>query len=392
MPKVVYKDTQGANQEFDLEVSAYRAAKEEFLTLPQWLSLHYPTNDKQYGSTFEQLMAGSNMFLHSDPSNGIRPPTLNHILRGDASFNAGTIVRDASPVSRILFPAVVLEQMESGLKDNNDSYVSMFESLIAVKDSVNGPRFEQPIINYSNGSQGPTSMRSQPISQLAHPAAMISITASDVARAIPTFSLGMEISDQALQASTLDLVTLALSRQAEIERAARVDEFIKAFHGGDLDMGQAALVAVTTTSLDSAASGGAVTQLSWMKFLRRNFKKRRIDWVMCDLATALAIENRTNKPTVEKDDPTSTRIDALATVRNPSWSGVNIFLLDDGVITAGQVLALDSRYAIRRVRNSQADYAATEEFVLKRGQAMRFDFGEVAYRLFDDAWDLLTVA
>jgi hypothetical protein len=129
-----------------------------------------------------------------------------------------------------------------------------------------------------------------------------------------------------------------------------------------------------------------------MKFLRRNFKKRRIDWVMCDLATALAIENRTNKPTVEKDDPTSTRIDALATVRNPSWSGVNIFLLDDGVITAGQVLALDSRYAIRRVRNSQADYAATEEFVLKRGQAMRFDFGEVAYRLFDDAWDLLTVA
>jgi hypothetical protein len=43
------------------------------------------------------------------------------------------------------------------------------------------------------------------------------------------------------------------------------------------------------------------------------------------------------------------------------------------------------------VRNSQAEYQAAEQFVLRRVQALRFDFGEIVYRLFDEAWDSLTI-
>lgn len=391
MPKVTFKDAAGANQEIELDGKVYAEARDNLMTVPQYLQAKYPTNVEQDGTCFEQLLAGAGLFVRADPANGIRPPRIAEIVKGEAIMNAGIIVRDASPVSRILFPAVILEAMENGLKDNTDSYVAQFDSMVAVNDSINGPRFEQPIINYSNGSQGPTQMRSRPIGQNSLPPAMLSITVSDVAKAIPTFSLGMEISDEAMKASSLDLVSLALARQAEIERAARVDEYIKAFVAGDVDNGQSALTPVDVTTLDAASTGGTLTQLAWIKFLRRNFKKRRIDWVMCDVATALKIENRTNKPTVEKDDPTSTRIDALAKVSNPSWQGVKIFLLEDGILDQGKILAIDSRYAIRRVRNVQADYAATEQFVLKKSEAMRFDFGEICYRLFDDAWDLLDI-
>jgi hypothetical protein len=55
-------------------------------------------------------------------------------------------------------------------------------------------------------------------------------------------------------------------------------------------------------------------------------------------------------------------------------------------------VGLDSRYAIIRARNVAADYAAVEEFVLRRAKAMRFDFGEVVYRFFDSAYEVMNIA
>jgi hypothetical protein len=386
--KLKFIDAEGATQEADLEVSIYREAADNQMSVPQLINTRFPTNADKHGTAFEQFMANTGMFLHADGRYGIRPPTMEQIINGTAVMNAGTIVREASPVSRILFPAVFLEAVENQLKDDTDSYVAMFDSMVAVSDSINGPRFEQPVLNYSK----PEGARSQAISQLAYPPSMLSITTADVARKIPTFSIGMEISDEAKKASTLDFVALALARQAEVERAARVDEYITSFLDGDLDMGTAALTPVTAQSLDALnTTTGMISHLAWVKFLRRNYRKRHIDWVMCDLATALKIENRSGKPVVTTDNPNSNRIDALAQVANPQWQGVKIFLLEDGTIPTNTVLGLDSRYAIRRVRNNQAEYAAVEQFVLKKSEAVRYDFGEVAYRMFDDAWDVLSL-
>jgi hypothetical protein len=105
----------------------------------------------------------------------------------------------------------------------------------------------------------------------------------------------------------------------------------------------------------------------------------------------MAIENRTGRPNVQTDDPKSPRINSLMELINPLWpSKVKLFLTLDSSWPAATIMGLDSRYAVRRVRNLLADYTAIESFVLRRAQAMRFDFGEKVERLFDEAFDSLT--
>jgi hypothetical protein len=385
--KMNYFDASGATQEIDVEADIYKQASDARLTVPQLLGQKYPTDAKRFGSTFEQLMASTGLYQRVDDAYGIRPRTMDQVL-GTEKLSAGTIVREATPASRIIFPAVFLEAVENKLKADTASYVATFDSLVAVNDSIAGARFEQPVLNYSK----PEAARSQAIAQLAMPNAMLNITISDVARRIPTYSLGLEISFEALKSTTLDLVSLAVARQAEVERASRVDGYIGAFLNGDPDVEMLALTQVKANTFDATiTTAGALTHKAWVSWLRKNYRKRHIDWVICDLAAALAIENRTGKPVITTDNPNSARIDALAQVANPQWQGVKIFLLEDGVIPANTIIGIDSRYAIRRVRNSQADYAAVEQFVLKKSEAMRYDFGEVAYRLFDDAWEVLSL-
>jgi hypothetical protein len=141
----------------------------------------------------------------------------------------------------------------------------------------------------------------------------------------------------------------------------------------------------------SITTNGTLTQKAWVSWLRQNFRKRHIDWVFCDLATALAIENRSGRPIVTQDDPNSPRINPLPHVSNPQWQNVQIFLMEDGLIPTGTIMGIDSRYAIRRVRNAQASYQAIEQYVLRKSEALRWDFGEVAYRMFDDAFSVLSL-
>jgi len=388
--KVSFLDENGARQELGLESSVYKAAHESNMTVPQYINRTYPTRADQYGTTFEQLCASAGLFMHRDKQFGLRPPTVAQILSGKAAapMTAGTVIHDADPASRILFPAVILEMIESKLQVDRTTAPAVFDQLVAIDDSVAGDKVEQPVIDFTR----PEGARMQGISQLALPAAMLTITVSDVSRRIPTVALGMEISDEAQRATTLDLVALAVGRQAAVERASKTDEYIAAFLNGDLDVGQSALSQVRAKTLDSTiTAAGTLTQTAWIKYLYRNFKTRVIDWVICDLSAAMSIENRTGKPVVTTDDPNSPRIDALAHIVNPGIRDVKIFLVEDGVIPANTIMGLDSRYAIRRIRNSEAQYQAVEQFVLRRGTALRFDFGEIAYRLFDTAFDVLSL-
>jgi hypothetical protein len=387
---VKFIDADGKNQEVELGAEIYREAADNQMTVPQYLNRKYPTDAEKHGTAFEQFMAGLGMFKHRNDAYGIRPPSVDQIVRGESAqaMTAGVIIRESNPASRILFPAVLLEAIENQLKADTGGYVSQFDKLVAVNDTVDGDRVEHPVLNFSR----PAAARSQGIAQLALPASMLSITVSDVSKKIPTFSLGMEISDQAKKATSLDFVALATARQAETERAARVDEYIAAFLAGDADVGYSALSTTNADVFDTTITAdGQLTHKAWIKFLRTGYRTRHIDWVFCDLDAALAIENRTGKPVVTGDNPTSNRIDALAQVANPQWQGVKIFLMEDGVVPANTIMGIDSRYAIRRIRNSQAEYQAVEQFVLRRSEVIRFDFGEIAYRMFDDAFDVLTL-
>lgn len=389
MAKVSFRDVDGTLQEVDLQTTVYREASDNAMSVPQFINNSYPTDPEKHGTAFEQFMASSGLFLRSDNKFGIRPPSMKEIFEGQAAMSAGLITREAAPASRILFPSVILEAVENKLRAQTDSYVALFDGLVSRTDTITGYKFEQPVLDYS----GPEAARMRPIAQGATPHTMLTIKASDVTRKIPTYSLGMEITKEAQAATSLDLVTLALVRQAEIERAGIIDTAVAAMYGGDVDAGYAALSATTVNSLDSTVANGSglISHKAWVKWLRKNYRTRHIDWVFCDLAAAMAIENRSGKPVVTGDNPTDVRIDALAQVANPAWQNVKIFLLEDGLLPANTVMGIDSRYAIWKVQSSSADYSAVEEFVLRKTTALRFDMGYQYYRQFDAAFELLTL-
>jgi hypothetical protein len=318
---------------------------------------------------------------------------MDEILNGKGMEAGGVTVKDGVPASRILYPAVFLLAIEDKLVSNLTMTADAFEGMIAVDESINGDRYEQPLLNFSK----PEAARSQGISQLAAPASMLTITSRDVARRIPTFSLGLEISDQALKASTLDIVALSLARQAAVQRNERAQNYMLALFNGDIDNNDDTLANLglvqTSASFDSVATGGVFTQKAWMKYLMNNGTKRTITHIVTDIDSAMKIENRTGKPTIFGDDPKSPRIDTQFHLMNPTWAvNPQIFLTQDAAWPAATIMGLDKTAAIRRVRNLTADYQAIEALVMRRSQQMRFDFGEAVERLFTDAYGCMTLS
>lgn len=380
------KDRDGANVVVPVLPSLYEDAFKANLTVPQYLNRAYPTDASAFGTAFEQICAASGLVLHADKAYGLRAPNLASVLDGSAMINAGVITREGVPASRILFPAVFLEVMENKLATERTSQPAIFETMIAIDNTIAGERFDQPKLDFTNVE----SARSQGIAQLAAPISMLRITASEVSRKIPTFSLGLEISDQAAKVVNIDLTALGLARQVEVERDVRVEGYLSALNAGDVDVGITALVPVTSSTYNGAATTGVLTQKAWIKFLANKRRTRKLTHVYCDIDTALKIENRSGRPNINTVE-VLTAFSASGIPLNLGIGDVKIFIVEVGVVPSNTIVGLDAKYAIRRVRNSEAEYQAAEQFVLKRSTAMRFDFGEIVYPLFPEAFDVMLI-
>lgn len=387
-------DAKGDTQQLALDVTMYKIAADNNMSFQQYINTKYPTNTEKYGSTFQQLMASEGIFVKPNRELGIRPSTMAQIMDGTPRIEAGINVKDAVPASRILFPAVFMQAIEDKLVANLSMTANAFDSLIAYDESITGERYEQPQINFSKPEAG----RHQGASQLAAPPSMMLITTSDKAYKIPSFALGLEISDQALKATTLDFVAMSLARQAAVERNERAINYMLALFNGDVDNGDGSLSSkglVDNSSIfDAAATGGVLTQKAWMKYLFKNGTKRTITHLVTDFDTAMKIENRTGKPVIVGDDPNSTRIDTQFNIMNPAWAkNPDLFLMPEGSAwAANTIMGLDKNWAIRRVRNLSADYQGIESYVLRRSSAMRFDFGEHVNRMYDEAYGCMVLA
>jgi hypothetical protein len=181
-----------------------------------------------------------------------------------------------------------------------------------------------------------------------------------------------------------------------VERNERANEHLLAMLNGDADVGQGSLASLSKVknadTFDSTiAANGALTQTALIKWLYTNSRKRRITHVVTDIDGALAIENRTGKPTVQTDNPTSPRINAEASVINTTFGDFKVFITDDTNWPANTIMGIDARYAIQRVTSTNASYEAQEQFVLTRSSAMRFDYGTLSRRLYNDAFDVLAL-
>lgn len=387
---LVVRDAQGNNQQVDTSISMYREASDRGQSLPQYLATKYPTNAAKDGTAFEQLLEQSGVFVKGNKEFGFRPSTLEDVLNPK---EAAAITREGVPASRWLFPAVILEVIENKLNVNYDVNPAALSSMIAKEDAINGERWERPVISYA----AVETARGAPVAQLAMPNAMMTITASDKAMRIPTWGIGLEISEQAQKSTTLDLVGLAVARQAQVEANERANGYILSLLNGDSDMGMAALSTFagkvqTSASINGSALGaGVLNQKTWMTWLSQRSNKRMITHVVTDMAGAMMIEGRANKPVITTDNPNSPRIDTLMSVMNPKWpSNVQIFITDDVNWPANTIMGIDSRYGIHRVTSLTAQYSAIEQFALKRSTALRIDKGEMVYRLFDEAFEVLT--
>lgn len=386
-------NAKGENHEFEVSLDVIKAAADNRQSVRDYINSTLDTDASKYGDAFSQLCASEGIVLIPQKDYGMRAPSLQSVLSGRPILEAGAIVRQPSSQARaLLMPAIgalVEDKLVADLNMNADE----FDSLVAQDDTIADEWLLWPEINFN----GPEAARSQVTSQLAKPATMMSITTSEKSIRIPTFSLGIEWSEQATKYIQLDLLALAIARQVAVERNDRANQNLLMMLNGDADIGQGSLSSLgkvtTAVSLDSAATTG-ITQKAWMLWLYQNSKKRKLNALVTDIAGAMALEGRANKPVITGDNPNSPRIDANVSVKNPTWnSDLPIFIVDPSVgWPAKTILGLDTRYAIQRVTSTNASYQAQEDFVLRRGSAMRFDFGQICRRIFTDAFEVMTYA
>jgi hypothetical protein len=391
-------DEQGRNVEVPVSLDMYKEADKNKLTLGQLVNAKYRTNPEKYGTAFAQMMASAGLFLSSDNKYGIKPPTIAELFNGtagDVMVNLGAVVRPDGSKSdtasgRLLFPAALLEMVENALRPNIETYMGAFMEMVATTVNVNSPKYEQPLVNYQKARDS----RSQPISQLDAPAIMALFTVSDVARTLPTFSIGVEISDEAQRSMTIDFVARAIAEQQVFERASRMTDDLVNIAQGDTDSNQSALSSFTAASLDSTiASAGSLTQKAWVKFLRTNWMKRTITHVVCDIDTYLAIQNRSGRPTRNDESTTDERLNTVPQVRLPGINqNVSVFITEGSPLGANTILGLDRNKALRRVVYAGASYNEIERFVMRRSTQMRIDWSERIESMgFAEAFSLMTL-
>ena len=399
-----YINTAGERIEVQLQPDVYKLAYDANLSLADYLNRTYKDADTKVGTAFEQFCATEGLVLPGKNPYGLRAATVGEILDGKSGIDAVANSKDqGSPfgtASRILFPAAVIALIETAVPKDYATDTVVFSQMIAADLAVPTENFIQPQITYSTPN-GPEQAKAQRIAQFADAPNMIRFSTSEKNRSLATYGMGMEFSQQALRATTLDIVALTLNRYLTIEKDQRVYAYLSSIFAGDSDLNTGAVSAVTTLSLDSSAAAGTVTHKSWVKFLARKLKLRKITHLICDIDTYLKVESRTGRPGSNAYDPTLARIDPQVRQMNVGFGNdVQWFLVDaaadGGPVPANTVWALDATKGIVRVSNTSASYQAAESFVLRRSEAMVMHWSEDVFRMFGDTdlspFDILTIS
>lgn len=384
----------------------YKEAHDANLSLAQFINRKFADADAKIGDAFTQLCASEGLALAGKNAYGLRSATVAEVLDGTYNVLGNANSKDQGspfgPASRILFPAAIVAMIESQVLKDYDTDTVVFKDLIAAEQSVGTENFIQPVIDYQTAN-GPMQAKAQRVSQFALPPNMLRFGTSERNKSLPTYGIGIEFSQQALKATTLDILALTLNRFLLVEKDARVYAYLSSIFAGDSDLNTGAVASVATNTLDSGAAAGTVTHKAWVKFLARKRKLRRITHVIGDIDSYLKVESRTGRPGSNNYDPTLSRIDpqAVADSRQTGFGNdVKWFIVDaaaeGGPVPANTIWALDATKGIVRVSNTSASYTAAETFVLRRSETMVMHWSEDVYRMFGDAdlspFDVLTIA
>jgi hypothetical protein len=385
-----YYDVAGNVQQANITPDIHKDARDAKLSVEHYINRKHADADPKLGTAFQQICASVGLALPGNNAYGIQPATIGDILDGRAGASAALNTADhGTPfgtASRTLFPPAIIAFVEAQMAKDRVTDSIVFDEMVANTIAIPNENFEQPIVDFSTPG-GPQSATAQRIAQGAEPATILKFTTSDRIRRLPTFSYGMEFSDQALRTTTLPVVAMMAARFMEVNQDARVYDYLSSLFLGDTDMNTGAISSVNSSTLDAAATGGACTHKAWVKFLARNRKYRRVSHVIGTIGTYLAVEGRAGRPGTVAYDPRLATIDPQANVVNAGFGNdVRWFIVDDyaasGLIPEGEIWALDNRYAITKASNVNANYAVTEQFVMSRSSKMRLDYSEAVYRTY----------
>jgi len=398
MGSVSVLDREGKLQEIQFnDMSLHREAAHKKISFRQLVNQKYPTVAGG-PDTFMQMCAAAGLRFKKDDNTGIPAANLLDIFEPQAVGGTFTDTSGISP-SRYLFPVALLEVIEDALQGKENLATAAFDSLVGYNQTIATNKFDQPVISYS-GAKGPENSQFNQISQNTRPNIMLSITSSDVVRKVPTTSIGMEISREALMGTTLDLISLTMARHLKL---ADYNEWITQLGlmlAGDPDSavtsfsaGTSALSSVTAASYDaSIVSAGVLSQKAWLAYLYNKSMDMTKTHLICDFNTMLAIDNRLDRPTVFHNNSMD-RVDVPFKVIYPVFQdSVNIIVMPAGTFTANTIMGLDATSpAIGKVVSTFAEYSAIEDVVMSKSTQLRIDRGWLIWRMWDAAFDTMTL-
>lgn len=411
-----YRSVDGDYKKGTLSLSDYELAERHSMRTSSLVNKKYQDADSRFGTAFKQGMASLGIFPKALPDLGINATPLRDIATGEcmqqrdaiqlsttggSATTGNTItapsvpVGQSTPASRVFLPEVIMELVNEKLTEDFNPEIALFNRMIAMDTSIGSEIYTRPRIDVT----APREHATRSIAQNALPRNMVSITTSQVSYAIPTVSVGLQISDQAMANATIDLVSTIMAQQTEAERFRNLWIDIGQVFSGNPDAGESALTPVNFSSFDAQAGNGEVTQTGWLNSLYDPTRRVNYDGIITTLPVFMAILNRTGRPLMF-DPRTYTPSDAA--VQNTgnagtygldappnllNWSvGIpNVMLVPQGTIPADQYAMVDTRYALMRVRNASASYSAIEQMVLQRTNNFRWDYGEHVHRMFPDS-------
>lgn len=380
-------DKSGKPAELALGLEAYEAAGENKRDLRQEVKFIAANQGVQWdanrGDLLDQLYRSSGLL---DSEAGGTAMTLADMRGASAGFRAPD-GQDTSLAARLLYPQQILDTFrENALDKDGSDLISKWQGLVAITNNLNGERAEQPIIN----TKGPEESESQRITQLAEPVTMVSITTSQTAYNVPTYSIGLTISEQAMKTTTIDLVRTVMSAQARGQRLRNIEANLKALVLGDKDLGIEALPVhkVSEFDADGITGNGQITKKAFIKWLHHARYHANLTRVLTGIDEALLVDDQL------APKHTGTDNSKIAT----PFGGINLGIptpefipFDQDVFGAGILVALDPNYAIQRFVNVSASFEGIQEYVMRRATSFRVDYGEMATRLHDAAWSVLSL-
>lgn len=357
----------GRPSQIPISIDIYKSAAGSNLSVPAYLQRKYGHKaDKNYanGNVFSQVMASLNIPIDAK-GRDFRGMALGDVL--DGTFQA-SITQHAKTACTILAPAAILSIVEENPAEDRTDKLSKFEKLIAIDKSNSSDTFAMPIFDLSNADKRQASAIGQSaISYVGR------LTISRKSHTIPTFSYALKVSDMALKACSIDDIAICLRVLHKPLAFNLVCQQLNSLINGDRDMDIKPLPVVPINKYDSEAGNGVLTHKAYMKWLWNDRGIYQVDYVLCNEDDYFRIIKRKGCPI------------------NKNILEPQIFFLDEGIVPSGTLVGIDSRYAIARLKYSQANFDAVEEMVMRNGKALHFDERQVLYRHDDKAFKVTTL-